>query len=308
MDSLHKKLKEYQALPLGYYHLCTDGWSEGCLCHTDSHRRRVMSWIALSSIRLPIRFYGYELMANHMHFALSGKGDACVRLFQYLVRKINAMLKSEGYPTLPEDYGFKLIPIDNKGSMQSLLLYLARNAYERGLCTPCGHKWGTGYLLYNELADLIRGVPVKDLSKRSIYQQLGIKDDLPPYWEIHPELGILPRCVVDMNKTRELFPTVKDYMVRLVKDYESYARIAQSVGETLEWSRLEVRDIIRQFLLREYPGRNPNDLDNDTRCRMAVALNAQYHIPPSLLSAGLGVSERIILQSLHSKDYGFRRR
>jgi len=267
-----------------------------------------MSSIAVASLKYSIRFYGCELMPNHLHMVVSATGSVCNEVFSFLRRRINLFLKEDGFPLLPENYGFKLISIDSRESMQAHLVYLARNAYEKGLCTPCGHKWGSGYLLYNELSWLIRGTKVKDLSQRAIFREWGIRDALPPEWEIHPELGILPSNFIDTDKVRSFFPSVKDYMTRLVKDYESYVRISAGLGETIEWSYPEVRDIVKTAFHQEDPGGRLEDWDNEKKCRLAVKLNDEYGISASFLAKAMGVPERIVLQSLRSKDYGIRKR
>lgn len=306
MDKRQKELKEYKSLPQGYYHLCTDGWREGELFHNEKQYAQGVTTLALSTLFCKVRMHGYELMRNHFHSVLSATGAECVRVFYYCKRRINKQLIEDGYPPLPEDYGFKLIPIPDLNSFRAHMVYLARNPYEKGLCSPCGHKWGTGYLLFNELAHMIRGIKVRDLSAREISRLTKSFKSLPPDWEIHPEWGILPRSFVSLQKVREAFPTVKDYMTALVKDYESYVRISDSLGETIEWSLTEVKEIVRREA--EKQGVSLNALTKEDKCRLAVGIVERYHISALLLSQAVFVPAHVIEQSIRSKDYGMKKR
>ena len=306
MSDFRKRVGMYKGMPFGYYHLCTDGWQDGKLFHTEKQFAQGMTTLALSTLKNEIRIIGAELMKNHYHEVLAGTGAACVASFFFCVRRINKQLVEDGYPPLPDDYGFKLIPIDSVESMRAHLVYLARNAFEKGLCVPNGHKWGTAYLCYNELAPLIRGRKVKDLSQNEVWRLTKSKMILPPDWEIHPDLGILPSGYIQMNKVREFFPSVKDFMTSLVKDYEAFVRVSDSVGETVEWSLEEARDIVRQEAEKE--GTSLNGMSNEQKCRLAVRLAEHYHLSTKMLAQSFYISERIIAQALNSKEYGIRKK
>lgn len=291
-------------MPRCYYHLCTDGWRDGKLFHTVEHFTFCMIGVALLTLKFGVQIYAFELMPNHIHIVLSATGEQCLECFYYLVRRINKKLKAAGLPCLPRDYWFKLIPIENRESMRHHLVYLARNKYEKGICTPCGHMWGTGYLLYNQTASLIVGKKVKYMSGRELERIVGCRIDLPPEWEIHPVLGILPRCYINIDKVQELFPSVKDYMTMLVKDYESYIRISTSLEEDIQWSVQEVKDIVNQLVNQMFPQKKLIRLSSKEKCLIAVRANSQYRVSASLLSEALFLPEHVLRQALNSKEYG----
>ena len=308
MDRIQRLRKDYRSLPHGYYHLCTDGWQGGKLFHTIGQFAFCIAGIALLTLKYGVQIYAFEVMPNHIHIVLSATGKQCLTCFYFLCKRINKKLKEAGLPCLPDDYWFKLVPIEDKESMRSLLIYLARNQYEKGVCTPCGHMWGTGYLLYNQLAQFLVGIKVKDLPVRVVERLIGSRTPLPPEWEIHPVLGVLPKSFVNIGKVQGLFPSVKDFMTCLVKDYESIVRIADSLGETIQWSEEEVKDIVNQLCNQLFPQKEIYTLTADEKCRIAVQADSRYHLPPKLLSRVLKLSEHVICQTLRSKDYGLRRK
>lgn len=306
MDAIQKQTQLFRSLSIGYYHLCSDGWQKGKLFYTDEQYAFGVSGLALSTLRYGVKIYSYELMPNHFHIVLSATGAQCLDVFYYLVRRINKKLKEAGLPCLPDDYWFKLVPVKNKEQMKDLIVYLARNKFEKGTCTPFGHKWGTGYLLYNQMAAFITGTPVKELSQRELERLVGSRTLLPADWEIHPVLGILPKNFVCIDKVLQLFPTVKEYTTRMVKQYESAVIIAESVGESVEWSDEEAKEILMNLCDRLFPGKRLYDLTADEKGRIAVQADSLYHLPLPLLSKYLKLSEYVIGQFLRSKDYGLK--
>ncbi len=304
MAITRKQIQEYRSLPKGYYHLCTEGWREGLLFNDKNQYAFGMCTIALLNVKFGVQIITFELMPNHIHLLLSGTGSQCVDCFYYIFSRINIKLKKDGYPKLPEDYGFKLIPAKDNLTLKKVIVYIARNRYEKGLCTPTGSLWGSSYLYFNMATSFIRGTKVKDISTRNYKEIMGTHLQLPPEWEIHPELGVLPSCYVRMDKVSRLFPSVKDYVTALVKDYESYSNIAKQLDEELEWSDSEIIDIIKQQIQQDYPGEELPSLTKDKKGRLAVQLISKYNIRADALSPLLGLPEYIITQFLNSKDYG----
>lgn len=306
MDARQKQILEYRSFKKGYYHLCTDG-KTGKLFYTIEQYAYIMCSVALLTIKYGVQIYSFELMPTHIHIILSGTGAQSLECFFFLIERIRKRLKSDGYPVPPDSYWFKLIPITDKDSLRRHIVYLARNRYERGDCTPVGHMWGTGYLVYNQLADLLEGTKIKDIPVRKVKQLTGTFMKLPPDWEIHPVLGILPRCFVNTSKVLELFPSVKDYMTAMIKDYESYVKIAASLDEDVQWDPSEVKDIVNRMLMEDYRTTLLRNLTNEQKGIVAVKANEKYGIPIKLLAHTLFVPEHIIVQMINSKDYGTKR-
>ena len=305
MDARQKQINQYRSSPKGYYHLCTDG-KKGLLFHTKEQYAFTMCSIALITLKFKVKVYACEVMPTHIHILLSGTGEQCVECYQFIIARIRKKLKEDGYPLPPDDYWFKLRYVGDTESFKKLVVYLARNKYETGDCTPMGHLWGTGYLLYNQFASLITGTKVSKMSARKIASITGTTMTLPPDWEIHPVLGILPRCFITTDKVYELFPTAKDYVTAMVKDYESFVKIAASVDEEISFSPGEARDIVDDLSQNLFPSVRYNDLTPEQKGMIAVKANALYGLSANLLAQALYIPEHVILQLINSKDYGKR--
>lgn len=302
MLKIRKLRQDYRILPKGYYHLCSDGWKDGRLFTGDRQYAAGVTAIAVMTLKWNIVIYGYVLMPNHIHLLLSGTGEDCVNAFELFLRKCARWLKNDNCPPLPDNYGFRLIPVENPESIRSHILYLARNPYEKGICTPGSYEWGSDYALFSPISKRIRGLRAGGLSLKALARITDCTERLPDDWEIHPELGILPGSFVHLDKVRDLFPSPKAYTSRLVKDYESLFHISQDLEEDIHLGDEEVDDIYFSQLRRLFPGKAPRDLSIGEKYRLATLLAGKYGLTAQQLSRPMHLSERTITQALNAKE------
>lgn len=295
---------EYNALPKGDYHLCLDRLPGRWLFYDDDDYRMGMAGVALASLKFQVKFYAFELMPNHGHFVLNGTGEQCMKVFSFLKRRFSEQLLKKGRAPLPEDYGCVLKPLPDKNALVAEILYVARNPYEKDFCVPGGHKWGSSYLYFNELAGVIEGKMVSSLPKNRVRELIASNETLPPGWLIHPVLGILPCNYVKAHEVERLFSSAKEFHTRLVKEYEAVVKIARTLGEDVEFSQSEIRDIVNTELRSSYPGRLFKSLSQEEKCRVAVRLHESMGLDSFVLSRALYLSELAITQAIRSKDYG----
>ena len=298
--------EEYNALPKGDYHLCLDRLEGRWLFYDDNDYRMGMAGVALASLKFDVQFYAFELMPNHGHFVLNGTGEQCMKVFSFLKRRFSEQLMKKGRAPLPEDYGCVLKPLPDKNALMAEILYVVRNPYEKGYCSPGGHRWGSSYLYFNELARVLGGVKVSSLQTMQVRTITGSRETLPPDWLIHPDLGVLPCNFIDAGKVEELFESPKEYHTRLVKEYESAVKIARTLGEEVEFSQSEIRDIVNTELRASYPGRLFKSLSPEEKCRVAVRLYETMRLDTRMMAQALYLSELTIIQAIRSKDYGIR--
>ncbi len=298
--------KEYKTWGKGYYHLCTDRLDRRLLFNNDSQYRKGMAAIALSHIKFKVKVYTFELMPNHVHLILSGTGEQCVRVFSFLKRRFSEHLIADGYAPLDKSHGFILKPIRDEEEFKNQIIYCNRNRYEKNHCVPGGSKWGAGYLFFSEVSKVIKGTKAGVMDLEEVRRELCSRERIPDNWEIHPELGLLPSNFVEIKKVESVFRTPKDYLTRLVKEYETMVKIAGELGEHLDFSQSEVRDITSIELRNMYPGRLLKTLSAQEKIVCAVRVYEKLGIPTTQLAAALFISELSISQAIRSKDYGIR--
>jgi len=301
MDKRQKRRAEYKSWKKGYYHLCTDG-KKGTICHDEAEYVSLVNTISLLNLLFPVKVHFYEVMRSHVHLLLSGRGTDCVAVFDYVKSRINRQLVADGHPPLPDGYDFKLIPVLDEDQMRSNGIYIARNASEVLNIRPGGYLFGSSMAFYSEVPRLFETVRAGDLSLRMLRKMFKTHVSIPPDRLIHPGLGmVLPQSFVDMGVLYKVFPTAKEFEIRLVKDYEAFVEIADQMGEELTFSVEEAKDIVKQELMME--DRKLSELSNDDRCALAVRLNKKYRLDAITLSQAIYVPARIIAQALKSKKY-----
>lgn len=308
MDTIQRTKREYRSWKNGYYHLSSDGWQQGKLFYTREQYAYGMTVMGLFTLRFKLCIYDFTLMPNHFHILLSGSGEDCVQAFDYYKRKISARLVKDGFPPLPGSYFFKLTPITDEHQLRINFLYVDRNVLEKGISLPGGYTWGAAYLYYSFLGNYLKGESAASLPKYTGLEKLtGSRIQIPPSWQFHPELGLLPASFVDTHLFQRLFPSPKTYQTLLVKEYEAFVKLGKSIGEEVVFSKDEIAGIVQQQLQRQYPGRSVRDLSNDEKGRLAVSLEAKYSLTCQQIASALSLPEYLVQQLLHSKDFGSSR-
>lgn len=304
MNSKLKERKEYRQWKKAYYHLSSDGWQEGKLFHHQAQFAFGMLLVGLLTQRFHITIYDFTLMDNHVHILLSGTGAECCRAFDYFKMKLSARLKKDGYPPLPVNYGFKLIPVKNEEQMRVNYLYIDRNILEKGICLPGGYPWGAAYLHFSQMGKFLHGVRAGTLSKNRLEQMTGTRTLIPPHWEFHPELGLLPAGYVNTALFNRLFPGPKDYQTRLIKDYEAFIKMGRSMDERFVFSKQEIDEMAYLQARRLFPGRSSHSLSNDEKGKLCIILADKFGLSTEQIADALSLPEYLVKQFLSSKDYG----
>lgn len=263
----------------------------------------MVNTIMLLDLLFPVKVHFYEVMRSHVHLLLSGLGADCVAVFDYVKRRINKRLIEDGHPPLPNNYDFRLIPVEDEEQMRNNALYIARNASEVLNIRPGLHLFGSSMAFYSDIPRLFDSVPAGDLSVRTLKKMFNTLLPIPPNRPVHPGLGMaLPQGFVDFGVLYKVFPTAKEYETRLVKDYEAFVEIADQVGEEIAFTMEEARDIVHLEEIKS--GRPLSSLSTDDKCDLAVQLNRRFRLDARTLSQVLYIPARVISQAIRSKRYG----
>ena len=303
MNERMKRRAEYRTWKKGYYHLCTDG-KKFTLCHDEGEFVHAVNVISVLDRKFPVKVHSYKVMRSHVHLLLSGRGTDCVDTFDYVKYRISRKLRQDGHPPLPKDYDFKLIPVEDEDQMRRNIVYIARNLFEVQDVLPGGSLWGASRIFYSEVPRLIETVRAGDLSARQLWTLLGTRIPVPPDRLIHPPTGmVLPESFVDTKVFYRVFPTARQYLTALVKDFEGYLMVADQLGETVSFTKEEAEEIIEQTLRKDYQGVSPDQLTTDERIRLAASLQKKYRLTVEQLATGLHLPSRTLAQALRSKQY-----
>ena len=260
--------------------------------------------IGLLTLKYDVVVYSFSLMPNHIHIIMSGTGNACVNAFDYIHRKLSRRLVKDGYPPLPEDYGFKLVPIENETQMRRNIIYVDRNAYEKLICVPGGYVWGTCYTHFSQMKLLAEARRADSFSIREKKSITCSHETIPDNWLFHPVVGLLPSSFIDTQLFNKLFKSPKDYLIRLVKDYEAFVTVARSLDEIVEYSTEESKDLVQKTSHEMFKGRSLSQLDQNEKGNLTVRLYKDYQLSVEQIALSINMPKHIVQQLLRAKDYG----
>lgn len=303
MNERMKRRALYRSWKKGYYHLCTDGM-KCVLCHDDAEYVHAVNVISVLDRKFPVKVHSYEVMRTHIHLLLSGRGTDCVDAFDYLKYRLSRRLREDGHPSLPRDYDFKLVPVEDRDQMRRNIVYIARNSFEVQDVIPGGYLWGSSMMFYSQVPRLFETVRAGDLSKRRLWKLFGTRIPVPEDYLIHIPTGmVLPISFVDTKVFYKVFPTARQYQTAMVKDFEGYVMVADQLGEMVSFTSEEAGMIIDQTLKTDYQGVSPDQLTADERFRLAAGLQRKYRLTVDQLAEGLRLPSSMVAQALNSKQY-----
>lgn len=91
----------------------------------------------------------------------------------------------------------------------------------------------------------------------------------------------------------------------MVKDYESYVRIAKTLNEEIEFSKQELKGIVERVLQSHFDGQSLDEMNQDSKYRLAAILSGKYNLSSLQISQSILLKETIVRQVLNSKDYRY---
>ena len=91
----------------------------------------------------------------------------------------------------------------------------------------------------------------------------------------------------------------------MVKDYESYVRIAKTLNDEIEYSKQELKGIVEQVLQSHFDGQSLDEMTLDSKYRLAAILSGKYNLTSLQISQSIILKETIVRQVLNSKDYRY---
>ena len=219
-----------------------------------------------------------------------------------LKRKISSRLIKDGFSPLPDDYWFKLEKIESEPQLRNEIVYVLRNCLEKGFGMVGGYLWSSAWLYHSDMSEALEGTPARNISKRELSRLLLGDDILPENWLVHPYIGLLPGSFVDVSLVKRLFPEPKDLQTAIVKDYEIFFQIARRLGELQEFNKTEIDSIVVQTLQTQFSGKDLKVLTEAEKGKLAIILNRQFGLDSYQISRSIFVKEKIVRQTLSSKE------
>lgn len=283
--------KEYREWPRWYYHLTFDSLEKGQLFYNDDEYAYGMNDIAIGQYIHKLTIIAFVLMVNHIHILLSGSGKDIVDFFIFIKKRANKRLRAAGHPSLPKEYGFKLVRIEDGRQLRDTIIYIARNPLKaRPDITAGGYLWGSTNLIFSETGKLFEKTELRNMSNREIARRIKTRVVLPKSYLFNEALGIiLPECYADVRKAEQCLQDSWKFSSGIIRNIDSYLKIAEGIGEMVTISEGELDEIVFQCLRNEFNVNSVNELSIDNRCRLAVILKKRYRVDTKRIARRLRI-------------------
>lgn len=286
---------------MGYYHLVVESFEKGQMFNNDLQFAAGMNTVALAQFVYEVVILVFDLMVNHAHFLVRCTGAAAVDFFISFKKRVNSELVADGYPPLPDDLGFKLLPIDvnDPYHLKDVAVYIPRNPYKASSrITPSGYIWSSNYLIFSDIIKLIQKMPLKEFSASKLRKTLKSKTVLPGDYLFNENLGIiLPESYVATDEVEKIIGSSWNYCDRIVRNMDAYVRIAEKISDRIFINDNELGTIIYSICKNKYGVKSYLELGLSDRCSLAVRLAKDYHIEPKRICRKLSI-ERSVLEDL----------
>lgn len=296
MKALKSDYEEYRSWPKWYYHLVFDSFEKGQLFNDKGEYAQGMNGVAIGQYLYNLSIIAFNLMINHCHILAYGSGEDMVRFFIFMKRRINDRLREDGYPLLPDGYGFKLVKVEDKRQLTDTIVYIARNPLKA--CPTAnvnGYIWGSTNFIFNEMKDLYERKPLGELSSRDMRQMLKSGVSLPDDYSYNEKYGfILPDSYVLIVKAEQMFERSWNYFYAIVRNIDGYLRIEEGLGGEVILTEDELNDVIAQILKKTFNVSNIYELGSDDRCRLAMVLKTKYKVTVKRIARKLHIDISIL--------------
>lgn len=272
------------------YHLCTSENSP-ILFHNEKEFETAMNIVALLSFLFPdVVIITYEIMSNHMHFALAGKRERIIVWFEDLVKKMKMHPELCESRRALEAVDYKLKDISSLENLRNVIAYINRNgSVVDANETPFSYPWGANRYFFNPESRKryeSSGIKVSFSQRREMFR--SNKGDC--FKEIISLDGyISPLCFCGVDKGEALFRNARHYLSKITKNVESYSEIAREIGESLYYNDDELYSLISAICLKEYGNKSPKMVDAAAKMALARKLHYEYNSSNKQISRILGI-------------------
>ncbi len=282
---------EFRFRELGHcYHLCTSENSP-ILFHDEAEFETAMDIVALMSFLYPdIVVITFEIMTNHLHFAVAGKRERIMDWFKDLVKKMKM------HPVLSESkrafelIDIKLVEINSLENMRNVIAYINRNGSVVNVNeTPFSYPWGANRYYFNQEAKLryeLAGKKVLYSERREMFR--SNKGDAEREM-ISVDGYVCPLCFCNVCIGEGLFRNARQYFSKISKNIEAFSDIAKTIGESLFYNDDELYSFVAAECMRRYGIKSPKMINATAKIDLARKLHFEYNSGNKQISRILGM-------------------
>ena len=234
-----------------FWHLYTSGKEATIIFKSIEDHEVAMNLLAMTAFKNPgIIILAFEIMDNHVHFALSGSKDCCITFFWQFRRRLMRYFSGKGERL--SSFDPKIKEITDLRTLRNTIVYINRNGYVAdNNYTPFSYPWGTGGYYFNVSSHFSTYGQLTAREKRALCKSRNY--DLPDNFKLINNY-IVPISYCGIKFGMSLFSDAHNYFSLLTKNVEAYNEMAEELGDYIFLTDSEMMTEVLKICKREYSG------------------------------------------------------
>lgn len=260
------------------YHLWTPENFE-IIFTCDEDFRVGMGIVAICAALFPdVKCFTYELMTNHLHFALSGKLSRILEMFALLTKMLQKFTKSRGRTIDWSEFRPGIRKLETLEELRNTIVYINRNGFiVRVEFTPYTYPWGANRYYFNEDAKTLAIQNSTSMSVRYIRLLAHSKTgDGISSLKMFEDCA-LPLSFCDIKTGEKLFHNASHYFYKLSRSIEANQKIAKEIGESIFYTDDELYSAISKQAKTKYGVTNLAEVKIEGKMDLAKTMRFDYH-------------------------------
>lgn len=267
------------------WHVFTSGKETPLLFENDGDYAFAVNVIAQTSFLFEeINVVAFEVMSNHFHIVIRTDEECLIdAFFEGIKRKLKFSIPKA-----------KLMKMDKKRiddiyAMRNVIAYVHRNAYSANKkYLPFTYPWSTGqyYFQKRECNKAYDDLSFRD--KRVMFR--GRVPNLPSNWQISNGC-ICPSSFCDIVWGMSLFRDAHHYLMSLMKNVESFNRIAVELDDVDYLTDEEMNVLVKKLIQSKYGLSRLSELSPASKLELAKELHYEYRASNGQIRRILNLSE-----------------
>lgn len=260
------------------FHVCSQE-NHPVIFHDEKEFKAVMNIIAFTGFLFrDIHIFTFEVMSNHLHFALSGEKDRISCFLHVLVTKLAADPVLSGSRASVRKLSFKIIPIGGLDNLRNVISYVNRNGFVvNSAHSPFSYPWGANRYFFNPEAKL-RLLECGHRATCSLKRELFHSDRLAKEGSVVILDGyVSPACFCRIEDAESFFRSCWHYFQSVSKNVEASKDIAKEIGESIFYNDDELFSVVAAMCAKEYGRPSPTTLSREEKLEVAKKHHYDYN-------------------------------
>lgn len=224
-----------------------------------------------------IRLYTFQLMSNHLHLVLSGPETDIQSCFSMFKKRLLKHFHSKGRFISLKGFDLKLNPILDLNHLRNAIAYVNRNGFvvNPGV-TPFSYSWGANMFYFQPAIQKYCGrlaTPFKLYELRS-YLHNKSADKIKTLTQI--DGLVMADSFCDISTGEAIFRSARHYFYCISRHIESYAMMAETLGENMFFTDEDLYLAARSISEKEHGINDPKCLEPYAKVAIADILSQKY--------------------------------